>query len=671
MLYYEFVYKCENLPIAARRDPKADTVESIYERSLGVNRKFDKRAKLYLAVVSENTLTLCAAFDFQKPDDCPVIADAYINMLKIKGKRVRASEITISQFLDLLSIADRHSYTIDEDEVKKELGLSCFGGSRYEELEESLIDRTFTEKQAAAQCRKLMCCNSLNLELARIFAPKTQNRFLAHPVHYVILSDDPGVRSEIRDILLGSLAYVKRLENRRVCFLSPKRSHKPFQKFSLDTADSLYPIQNGGTIVIQSTSPGVDESFTLDEIKKLSTLVYANHRQVLTIIEHDKSDSASLAQWMDSLTDVPFVCLKEECISRKAAVTLLKRKAKADGTVGCGPLQACLPLGKSEFSTKELRRIYDEWYGEHLRTVLYPQYHDITVSQRMPDDGSRGDAFSQLENMVGLTEAKAIIRQMIAFHNTRQLLERRGLNSSAATMHMVFSGSPGTAKTTVARLVAAIMKEYGLLSVGELVECGRADLVDRYVGGTALRVRALFKRAKGSVLFIDEAYSLMDWHRGLYGDEAISTLVQEMENAREHTAVILAGYSEKMNEFLSINPGLRSRIAFHVPFPDYNVEELSAILNLIARKESMYIEDEAQPKIKEIIAEAMQREDFGNGRFVRNLFEQARMKQAVRLMAYKDVKPSDEFLRTLISDDFTLPSEYLEKKYSKSIGFRI
>lgn len=144
-------------------------------------------------------------------------------------------------------------------------------------------------------------------------------------------------------------------------------------------------------------------------------------------------------------------------------------------------------------------------------------------------------------------------------------------------MHMVFIGNSGTAKTTAARLFARIMKDNGLLSKGQLIEVGRGDLVGKCVGWTAQTVQAKFKVAIGGVLFIDEAYSLVDKHSGSFGDEAINTIVQEMENHREDVVAIFAGYPNKMEGFLQKNPGLRSRIAFHVPFADYTSDEISTI----------------------------------------------------------------------------------------------
>ena len=224
-------------------------------------------------------------------------------------------------------------------------------------------------------------------------------------------------------------------------------------------------------------------------------------------------------------------------------------------------------------------------------------------------------------------------------------------------MHMIFTGNPGTAKTTVARLFAQIMKDNGILSKGDLYEVGRADIVGQYVGQTAPLVKMAFQRAKGSVLFIDEAYALVDDRDGLYGDEAINTIVQEMENNREDTIVIFAGYPDKMEQFLDKNPGLRSRIAFHIPFDDYNEEELLKIAELTAEKSNMHFTDEAKLKLKDLFVESKKSADFGNGRFVRNVFEKAKMEQANMLvnMEYEDA--TSEVISTLTESDIVIPQK--------------
>jgi SpoVK/Ycf46/Vps4 family AAA+-type ATPase len=232
---------------------------------------------------------------------------------------------------------------------------------------------------------------------------------------------------------------------------------------------------------------------------------------------------------------------------------------------------------------------------------------------------------------------------------------------------MIFTGNPGTAKTTVARLFAQIMKENGLLSKGDIHEVGRADLVGQYVGWTAQCVKDAFKKAKGGVLFIDEAYSLVDGHSGSFGDEAINTIVQEMENHRADVVVIFAGYPDKMEQFLAKNPGLRSRVAFHVPFEDYNSEELCQIADMISKKNGMNIEKDALDKLSKAFDVAKTKSDFGNGRYVRNVFEQAKMNQASRLLQKDFESITADEITTITADDIVIPES---KKVEKiRIGF--
>ena len=235
-------------------------------------------------------------------------------------------------------------------------------------------------------------------------------------------------------------------------------------------------------------------------------------------------------------------------------------------------------------------------------------------------------------------------------------------------MHMVFAGNPGTAKTTVARLMARIMKDNGLLSAGGLVEVGRSDLVGKYVGWTAPLVKKKFKAAKGSVLFIDEAYSLVEDRDGLYGDEAINTIVQEMENARDETVVVFAGYPDRMREFVERNPGLRSRVAFHVDFPDYTADELMEILRLVVKKKSRALGAEAEERVRSLLESALNTPDFGNGRFVRNLVERAMMRQASRLVRLPADKTTDAELKALLAEDF-VPDVQAAESHRRIVGF--
>lgn len=279
-----------------------------------------------------------------------------------------------------------------------------------------------------------------------------------------------------------------------------------------------------------------------------------------------------------------------------------------------------------------------------------------------------GDAKKELQNMIGLTNTKAIIEKAIASFKLRKLCMDRGIAKDKASLHMVFSGNPGTAKTTVARLFAEILKDENVLSTGTFLEVGRADLIGEHVGETAPLVKKRFKEAQGGVLFIDEAYSLCDSYENGYGDEAINTIVQEMENNRENVIVIFAGYPDKMKHFLDRNPGLLSRIAFQVDFDDYSTGELCDITNLMIKKKQMKITRQAMKKLSSIYDKAKERSDFGNGRFVRKIIEEAEMNLAERLLSLEESDITDKLLTTIEEED--IPNvDVGHKDEVKRIGF--
>lgn len=249
-----------------------------------------------------------------------------------------------------------------------------------------------------------------------------------------------------------------------------------------------------------------------------------------------------------------------------------------------------------------------------------------------------------------------------------KLCMEKGLQRDKASLHMVFTGNPGTAKTTVARLFAEIMKDEKILSTGVFVEEGRADLVGEHVGATAPLVKKKFKEAQGGVLFIDEAYSLCDGYDNGFGDEAINTIVQEMENHRDDVIVIFAGYPEPMQQFLDRNPGMRSRIAFSVEFNDYSVEELCEITKLMLSRKQMTITEAGMKKLKKNFESVKDSRDYGNGRFARKMLEEAEMNLAERICQMDETEITIEVLTTLEESDIPeIPME--TKRQLKKIGF--
>lgn len=284
-------------------------------------------------------------------------------------------------------------------------------------------------------------------------------------------------------------------------------------------------------------------------------------------------------------------------------------------------------------------------------------------------DRAPGTAQKELDEMIGLASVKTILKKVVANFKLKKLCMDKGIRKGNPALHMVFSGDPGTAKTTVARLFAEIMRDEKILPSGNFVEAGRADLISDHVGGTAPLVKRKFKEAQGGVLFIDEAYSLCDYHENSFGDEAINTLVQEMENHRDDVIVIFAGYSDKMKSFLDRNPGMASRIAFHVDFENYTVEELCDITRLQLSNRNMTITDSAMTKLEGIYEKARENRGFGNGRFVRKMLEEAEMNLAERVSRLNMSDITEALITTVEERD--IPEFHEEKSQTerRRVGF--
>src|SRR3954471_20255514 len=235
--------------------------------------------------------------------------------------------------------------------------------------------------------------------------------------------------------------------------------------------------------------------------------------------------------------------------------------------------------------------------------------------------------------LVGLVPVKTRIREIASLLLVDRMRQKFGLESTRPTLHMCFTGSPGTGKTTVALRMAELLKGLGYLGKGHLVAVTRDELVGQYIGHTAPKTKEVLARAMGGVLFIDEAYYL---HRPSnerdYGQEAIEILLQVMENQREDLVVILAGYKDRMDAFFQSNPGMSSRIAHHLDFPDYNVEELVAIAELMLAEQMYRFSPEAQKVFADYLERRMLQPHFANARSVRNALDRARLRHASRLM---------------------------------------
>ena len=301
---------------------------------------------------------------------------------------------------------------------------------------------------------------------------------------------------------------------------------------------------------------------------------------------------------------------------------------------------------------------------------------DSTGFPTIPEDifediADKRNYMDELQALVGISNAKDQVKRILAFAKMRKAMEENGKHLEPITLNMEFVGNPGTAKTTVARIVAGLLAEIGIIKTGKFIEVGRADLVAQYVGQTAPMVQNVFQKAKGGVLFIDEAYSLLEERRGEFGDEAINMIVQEMENNRKDTIVIFAGYPDEMDEFFLRNPGLRSRVPFRVNFEDYNVEEMLDICKLEAFKKGFLTDEMADKKIMEICEKSIKNKNNGNGRFCRNLIETGVLNFAFRNYGDLDINEKIEYI--LRKEDF-IDMNDLDLKSDENnsrIGFKI
>ncbi len=263
----------------------------------------------------------------------------------------------------------------------------------------------------------------------------------------------------------------------------------------------------------------------------------------------------------------------------------------------------------------------------------------------------------ELSSLVGMEDMKKAIKEIYAWIYVNKKRQEQGLKAGKQVLHMMFKGNPGTGKTTFARLIGKLFYKMNVLSKGHLIEAERADLVGEYIGHTAQKTRDLIKKALGGILFIDEAYSLARGGEKDFGKEAIDTLVKHMEDKQHEFILILAGYSQEMDHFLRLNPGLYSRFPLVFHFPDYSVNELMEIGKQMLEEKEYTLSHEAERVLKEhlkYVKLTVNSTNFSNGRYVRNVIEQTIRSQAMRLLLESTFDKYD--LMTLRSNDLVFPN---------------
>ena len=623
----------------------------------------EEESAVYLSALDHDRAILCQVA--RDPEEAEAACRDYLQTAGLAAGLLVLEELSICEFAQAIQQGSEDDLCPSLKDVLSHHALSVFAVAPFHDSmsEVSFPDR-LTREELLEKAAPL-CSTSLTEEVERICSQTTE-RFLGHPVQYRLTCADYRQQEEMLDTLMNALHSTGRLMAGRACLLYTDRKPLPFRALQ-----EIYEVQKQAAVIVYWHEADDSQSEKQQRLQDgyltaLAELAVEHHREVLTVFLTPDDDHPLLDSLLEGLT---LVTLAQDHYDRPRALAQLEERM-AQCQLGQGTLSPeLLPQGQSAFTEQEIDQIFQSWYDRQLREQVYPQYAHLQPLTGAVEPAPALSGEEELAQLVGLRDAKRVIRQAVDYAVIRKLEADRGLPTQNLCMHMVFTGNPGTAKTTVARLVARIFRERGVLEKGELVEVGRSDLVDQYVGGTAKRVAQVFQRARGSVLFIDEAYALLDDRNGLHGDEAINTIVQQMENHRQDTVVIFGGYPAEMERFLERNPGLKSRVPYELHFPDYTEEELMDILALQLRQQGREVTEAAREQARTLIRAGQGTQDFGNGRYVRKLLEQAMLAQASRLVQKPLETIGNEELRLLLPEDF--PAPVTAAQPARRIGFSL
>lgn len=580
---------------------------------------------------------------------------------------IKIVEGKMEQFLEDIDVAMACEYLKDGSAPIDRLGLEFYYEIRHDVFDERIVTERKTKVSVYDDVKKYFLTEEYKREIDRIFGGKALKKPIGNPAHYLMVSNDANVRMVCSRDLVFSLFQKGRINSRKYTLIGFES-----RRVSEWHIEQLYKVNAGGVIVLR-----VDEDSIAENEKRwcrwtwsgIADIIKRYASSVVTIISMNSASMKTRKRIVDSLNGIALVEFYDQEYKGESAVECFCEIAKQDGTDM--PEIEIEKIRKSDrsYSKTALQRIYSDWRNEYSATVQFPEYAAYyNGKSETPEDVCEKSAYQKLSEMIGLKNVKKIVDGAINYFKLQNEYKQRNIEFVRPAMHMVFTGNPGTAKTTVARLLAQILRDNKVLSRGDLIEAGRADIVGEYVGHTAPKVKGIFQRAKGSVLFIDEAYSLLDDKKGLYGDEAINTIVQEMENARDDVIVIFAGYKNEMEEFVERNPGLSSRIAFHVDFDDYSASELLDITKLLARDRDIILDPSCDQKLLKIYENARKDPSFGNGRFARNVLEKAKLNQANRIVKQDVEYLSDEQLKTIVADDIGVDDQRQKQTISR-LGF--
>lgn len=619
---------------------KTDAFLEEYEDSASICMvTAEKRVELAVCVMNDGV-------------DVNTLVDKFLQKLEVAYSALSVKEISITNYFNGLRVSDRNRFISDDYKFAEKIGVEDLFRGRDDYFNDKVVDEKKTIEVLKSDVDKYHLGDGYRSEMKRIFAGKNQKVFLGNPANYLMISKDDMARRIMARNLISALHRRGRLQSKRYTIIDLGD-----RDCSIEGLENFYKINEGATLLLKVYAANFGEgehARGVVEMKKVCDVVRKKGSKVLTIFSMDTPSDKNRTKLENYMMGVPLIAFCDNLYKKETASAELLKMAEAEDFTFSNEVLEKVDKTERSYTYGELVNLYNEWRAEYMGTEVFPEYREFVthVTEEEKKNARRSDAYAKLQEMIGLTQAKKVIDGAINYFKLQKEYRNRGIEFNRPAMHMCFTGRPGTAKTTVARLVAEILKDNGILSEGKLIEVDRSQLVGKFVGHTAPQVKEMFDKAKGSVLFIDEAYSLVEDRKGSYGSEAINEIVQEMENCREDTIVILAGYPDEMKELLEWNPGMKSRIAFHVSFDDYTENELLDITKLLAKERGMKLDEKAETKLLAIYAEARKDKAFGNGRFARNLLEKAKFNQANRFMQMDLQYVSDEEICTLTADDF-------------------
>lgn len=648
MRYFQFALKASSEQIQA--DAKIKLRDYDYGCPIAaMNTYMYKNMKngiCYFAYREEGA-AIWAAFTYdERKGACDDAYDYILGMLNdalcIKKAKSEPCEITMHQYYENLLEGKRRSYVYGYMNIMESSSVRIFD---YYGNEKERLHYELQEKIIAGHGRKEnpMYDESMRRELSNIEAHQNTSDFKGNMVHYVISSKSAGAASDMAGTLMQALSSANRLSGRRMQII---REIEPDVYKGNNHLEELIENNYGGVMLMD-----LSEKFGCDPVdygmacKYMEKLVKQYRNDCLFVFTYNMEKPGFAYQLLPLVQKhVMPVMVKEGKGSRRAAISYMKELIRAsEHSKYAGQANEFMKLfpGK-EFMQTDVLVAFEQFEPWCLNRNVLRAYDYSLPDAFLLDRDADGNSYEKLQKMVGLASVKEQIDRILAADLVeKERKKRMGNGYEASAMHMIFGGNPGTAKTTVAKLFAGIAKEKGVLKSGAFVERGGMDLDGI---GCVTEIREAFMAAKGGVLFIDEAYSLKS-------DVSITALLQEMENRRDEVIVILAGYNQRMREFMERNEGLKSRIPHWIDFPDYNVDELAEIFQMMLKERGFSATQDAEREARDIFEKARLMDNFGNGRYVRNLIQRAAQNQSVRLLAHREsaerIRKKELFLRSI------------------------